>query len=34
MVSGVKVTPDLEIRELGELDGLVELDRLVEVSRT
>ena len=34
MVSGVKVSPDLEIRELGELDGLVELNRLVEVSRT
>jgi FMN phosphatase YigB (HAD superfamily) len=34
MVTGVKVTPDLEIVELAELDGLVELNSLVEVSRT
>ena len=34
MVTGAKVTPDLEIDELAELDALVELDRLVEVSRT
>ncbi len=34
MVTGVKVTPDLEIDELAELDGLLELDRLAEVSRT
>ena len=34
MVTGIKVTPDLEIDELAELDGLVEVDRLAEVSRT
>jgi HAD superfamily hydrolase (TIGR01549 family) len=27
LVAGMKVTPDLEIRELAELDGLVELSR-------
>jgi len=27
LVNGVKVTPDLEIHELGELDGLVEMSR-------
>jgi putative hydrolase of the HAD superfamily len=27
LVTGVKVTPDLEIHELGELDGLVEMTR-------
>ena len=34
MVTGIRVTPDLEIDKLAELDGLVELDRLAEMSRT
>ena len=34
MVTGLKVTPDLEIDELAELDGLVELGRSAEMSRT
>lgn len=34
VVTGVQVTPDLEIDELAELDGLVELDGLMELSRT
>jgi FMN phosphatase YigB (HAD superfamily) len=34
MVTGVQVTPDLEIDQLAELDALLELNRLVEVSPT
>ena len=34
MVTGVEVTPDLAIDELAELDGLVELNRSMEMSRT
>ena len=34
MVSGVRVTPDLEIHELAELGGLVELSPFPELSRT